>query len=224
MPDPVSDYLRGLRRALKDGDATEQTHRPALKAFVESLRSRITAINEPKRIACGAPDLAVVHRTPSGPFTIGHIETKDIGADLGAIARTDQLKRYLRSLSNLILTDYLEFRYYVEGECRTTARLATQGADGKLARDSAGAKAVTDLLTDFLARSPEPVAQPQDLAERMARLTHMIRDLIVGAFASGYASTTLKDLRSAFAKALIPDLDQPEKTGEFADMYAQTIA
>ena len=58
----------------------------------------------------------------------------------------------------------------------------------------------------------------------MARLTHMIRDVIVEAFRTDYASQNLRDLRKAFAQTLIPDLDGPQKVGEFADMYAQTIA
>ena len=58
----------------------------------------------------------------------------------------------------------------------------------------------------------------------MARLTHIIRDIIIIAFQNHRASATLCDLRTAFARTLIPDLDQPENTAQFADMYAQTIA
>jgi hypothetical protein len=31
------------------------------------------------------------------------------------------------------------------------------------------------------------------------------------------------EFTKAFASVLIPDMDQPQKTAEFADMYAQTI-
>jgi predicted helicase len=34
----------------------------------------------------------------------------------------------------------------------------------------------------------------------------------------------LRYLRKAFAEILIPDLEEPEKVGEFADMFAQTLA
>ena len=47
---------------------------------------------------------------------------------------------------------------------------------------------------------------------------------VMEALNTGQASDMLLDLRKAFAKTLIPDLDQPEKVPEFADMYAQTIA
>ncbi|HNU40615.1 MAG TPA: hypothetical protein PKI26_09975, partial [Methanothrix sp.] len=71
--------------------------------------------------------------------------------------------------------------------------------------------------------NPEPIADPQQLSERLARLAHIIRDTIVGAFEKENASQDLRDLREAFAEVLIPDLNRPEKLAEFADMYAQTI-
>ena len=45
-----------------------------------------------------------------------------------------------------------------------------------------GAQDVEALLKAFLERAPEPVAKPKELAVRMARLSHFIRDIIVEAF------------------------------------------
>ena len=134
------------------------------------------------------------------------------------------MTRYRRALPNLILTDYLEFRWYADGELRTAARLARTGAGGKLTAEKGGAEAVGKLLGDFLAHQPAPIASPQLLAVRMARLAHLIRDIIAAAFEGDKASALLRGWREAFAQTLIADLDQPEKTGEFADMLAQTLA
>ena len=41
-------YLSSITSALKRGDATEHTHRPALKSLIESFTKGITATNEPK--------------------------------------------------------------------------------------------------------------------------------------------------------------------------------
>jgi hypothetical protein len=71
-------YLRRVEAALKAGNATEHTHRPALKILVESLRAKVTATNEPQRIACGAPDFIVTQRD----VPLGYIEAKDVGVDL----------------------------------------------------------------------------------------------------------------------------------------------
>jgi hypothetical protein len=217
---PLDVYRRQIEKELQAGNATEHTHRPALKTLIESLAPGVTATNEPKRVECGAPDFAVTEKRAHGPVTIGHIEAKDVGKDLGEIEKSDQMKRYLPALANLILTDYLEFRWYINGEHRQTARLARVGKGGKLAPEKDGATAVTDLLSGFLSRQSEPINDPKTLALRMARLTHFIRDMIITAFDSKAASATLRDLHGAFEKALIPDLPIPQ----FADMFAQTLA
>src|SRR5437763_3289581 len=84
---------------------------------------------------------------------IGYVEAKDIGVSLDKIEKDEQLKRYLRALDNLILTDYLEFRWYVQGEKRMTAHLATPRADKRLSLDKEGAVAVEQLLQSFLEHS-----------------------------------------------------------------------
>ena len=86
----LKDYLHAAENALKAGNATEHTHRPALKALLESIDFQVTATNEPKRIACGAPDYII---TRNG-LTIGYIEAKDVGKSLAETERTDPLKRY----------------------------------------------------------------------------------------------------------------------------------
>ena len=87
----------------------------------------MTAINEPSHVECGAPDFIVEHRG----VPIGHIECKDIGVSLDDVEDSDQLKRYREGLPNLILTDYLEFRWYADGSLRESVRLGrTNGRAG----------------------------------------------------------------------------------------------
>ncbi|MFO7898538.1 MAG: hypothetical protein R6V58_05710 [Planctomycetota bacterium] len=223
MPDPLDAYLSAIENALRRGDDTEHTHRPALKTLLESVKDGITATNEPKQIDCGAPDFSVSVGSAHGPLTIGYVETKDIDTPLAKAQKTEQLKRY-RELPNLILTDYLEFRWYIDGKLRDTQRLGIASAAGKIIADPDGIEPTRDLLASFLAHKPQPIRKPKELAQRMARLTHMIRNIILTALHKDEASRTLLDLRAAFAEVLIPDLDKPAKAAEFADMYAQTIA
>jgi hypothetical protein len=109
-PSPIDAYRRQIERELRAGNPTEHTHRPALKSLVESLASGVTATNEPRRVECGAPDYIVTRKAQHGPATLGYIEAKDVGKPLDDVERSDQLKRYLPALPNLMLTDYLEFR------------------------------------------------------------------------------------------------------------------
>src|SRR3990172_5877307 len=154
---PIDAYRRQIERELQAGNATEHTHRPALKDLIESLASGITATNEPKRVECGAPDFIVSRKSQHGPVTLGYMEAKDVGKPLDEIERSDQMKRYRSALPNLILTDYLEFRWYVAGDHRQSARLAHVSKGGKLTPEKDGDKAVTDLLIAFLSQQAEPI-------------------------------------------------------------------
>lgn len=216
----VEQYLSQLEAALAAGSATEHTHRPALKALIESCAPPLTATNEPKRIACGAPDFCVTQRGA----TLGYIEAKDVGRALDEAERSPQLTRYRRALDSLILTDYLEFRWYVAGAPRQQARLARVQSGGRLKPEKDGAAETADLLHNFLAHRPRGVSSPKELAERLARLTHVIRDIIVAAFETRQASRLLQGWRQAFARVLLAELNEPERTPEFADMFAQTLA
>ena len=229
-PSPLQDYLHKLERALKRGDATEHTHRPALKELIEALDDKLIATNEPKRSECGAPDY-VVSRTRD-QLSLGYIEAKDVGTELAEIERGGQLKRYLASLPNLLLTDYVEFRWFVDGKKRETFRLATPQPGGKLAPVSAAElERSKSLLLAFLTQRPVDIASAEELARRLAKLTHVIRDIIIGAFQTQQASQQLRDWRNAFAATLLPELaphtdakKEAEAVNEFADMFAQTLA
>src|SRR5579864_4813929 len=141
----LRNYLRKIEKAYQAGNATEHTYRSDLKDLLETLFPGIIATNEPKRIKCGAPDFIVSSKqTP-----LGYIETKDIGVPLDQIERTDQMKRYLGSLANLILTDYVEFRWYVSGQARMTVRLAKLGANHRLLPENGGVEKLADLLKGF---------------------------------------------------------------------------
>ena len=216
----LHDYLREIEKYYKLGIAKEHSYRSTLQTMLPRLVHEVTAVNEPKRVACGAPDYTVLRSIGGNLLTIGYIEAKDIGVSLDKIEKDEQLKRYLHALDNLILTDYLEFRWYVKGEKQMTARLATPSGGKSLAPDKRGIGTTGDLLCSFLQHSAEPIRKPEELAKRMARLTHMIRDITIQAFDKREASDTLKGLYEAFKTVLLPDLPH----AEFADMFAQTLA
>jgi hypothetical protein len=211
-------YRAAIEAELRVGRATEHTHRPALKNLLESVVAGVTATNEPTRVACGAPDFLITTASASGPLIVGYVEAKDVGTALDGVEDTEQLHRYLRSLENLLLTDYLEFRWYVNGEHRQTARLGGV-VGGAVAFDRAAERLVDEVLSAFLGRTPEPVRDPLQLAERLAQIAHLVRDVIVIAFEQEAASDQLRALYQAFDTVLLPDLD----VSEFADMFAQTL-
>ncbi|NCD35031.1 MAG: DNA methyltransferase [Spartobacteria bacterium] len=215
----IHDYLKSIEKEYKKGIATEHTYRPALKSLIEAIDPAICAVNEPKHVACGAPDYLISRRNQ----TLGYIEAKDIGVPLHTVERSEQLKRYLLALDNLLLTDYLEFRWYVNGELRQCARMADAHGDRLVIREQAIPQVET-ILREFLAHAPQTIRRPGELARRMANLAHIIRDIIIQAFEQGSASPLLEDWRNAFAETLMHELHHPDRIPDFADMFAQTIA
>jgi hypothetical protein len=157
MSDVIKSYLAEIDREFKTGKATEHTHRPALKKLIEALDGGIRATNEPKRVECGAPDF-VLRRDG---FTVGYVETKDLSKSLDEAEDSDQLDRYKRSLPNLILTDYLEFRWFVDGVERDSARLGRIGKGGKIQPDKKGIDETAQLLRLFLESRPQPACRPR---------------------------------------------------------------
>ena len=235
-----ADYIREIRKNLDKGDSTEHTHRPALKTLLEACGKDIDATNEPRRIACGAPDFNISRKG----VPLGHVETKDVGINLDEMERGkgpnwDQFKRY-STLPNWILTDYLEFHWYAAGAKRLTVRVADLDGKGKLKPAADGEARLTALLTAFYAQPALTVGTAKELANRMAGMTRMIRDLILAALQQeeekaeqvksgvvretmpGYGAQTnwLHEWLHAFRDTLIPDLDEHQ----FADMFAQTLA
>ena len=179
------------------------------------------------------PGDVIVFRTRGG-LTIGWIETKDLGMNLDEVEKSEQLKRYFEHLPNLILTDYLEIRWYVRREHGINqegkghlGRLVGQ----KIVSSADEQNAALDAIDNFLRQKPAPLNSARDLAVRLADFTQMIRGIIVEAFAKGVPSDSLHDWRAAFARTLLPELAsnpdpkrERDAVSEFADMFAQTLS
>jgi predicted helicase len=207
-------YFQEVTQVYQGQNATEHSYRPALKKLMESLDSGIQAINEPKRIACGAPDFLV----KNGVLDVGYMEAKDISVSLKKVEKTAQMVRYF-SLGNLILTDYLEFRWYIQGELKLTASLGTIDKNKKIKIDKEGIQAVDQILRQFLLAKVPQITTPKYLAKCMADLAQLMRDAIKTALNDVDKGGTLREQLESFQRVLIKDLT----VEQFADMYAQTI-
>ena len=197
--------------------ATEHSYRPALASLIEAWGgNRVRALNEPSHIACGAPDF-IVER--NGVPT-GHVECKDVGVNLDDVENDEQLRRYRDGLPNLILTNYLEFRWYTEGQLRETARLGRFDGKDRLAFEREGAVQVGALFDGFFAADLPTINNPRELAERIAAKARLLRDGVERILKQEARSGPLHGLLSAYQEALIQNLN----AADFADLQAQTAA
>ena len=212
---PINDYLKQVKQRFKSGISTEHTYRSDLQVLLNSLVQGVTVTNEPKRQKCGAPDYIIQKKE----VPLGYIEAKDIGIDLDKIEKANQIKRYLGSLDNLILTDYLEFRFYKYSKKVKTIQIASIENE-KLKTHPENFKSFQTHINDFCGFKGQTIKSAEKLAQMMAQKARMMEEVLHNAVKDVDEDNTLKDQLEAFRQILIHDLD--EKT--FADIYAQTIA
>src|SRR3989344_4011524 len=146
----VETYFAELAEKFKTGQAREHAYRPVFEALIKSLEPSLKILNDPSRSEHGNPDFVFLR----GDITAGYTETKDIGADLDKIEKSEQMERYL-GYSNLILTDYLEFRFFKNGSRFGEPIRIGIIENGKLIVKPETFTELTDALTDFLAGKPE---------------------------------------------------------------------
>ena len=217
--EPLREYREALKQErASPAQATEHSYRSAVKALLEALGGDgVHATNEPAHAAYGAPDL-IVERNG---VPVGHVECKDIGADLEAVQESEQLRRYRDALPNLILTDQCQFRWYANSELRDEARLGYFDREGAFVSQRDGERSVAKLLDRFFEASTPTTRDPAELARRMAGKTRLLRHTFESILRDESDSAAmLRDLLASYREVLISDLD----AAEFADMQAQTVA
>lgn len=213
----INEYLKQVKSRFSTGISTEHSYRADLQNLLNKMIKGITVTNEPKRQKCGAPDYIIQKKE----VPLGYIEAKDIGIDLNKTEKSDQMKRYLSSLDNLILTNYLEFRFYKYGQKVKEIKIASIGNDKfKVHTDSF--ESFNTHILDFCEFKGQTIKSAQKLAKMMAQKARMMKEVlfnVVNAAKEEDENNTLQDQLKAFRQILIHDLD--EKT--FSDIYAQTI-
>ncbi|MDR2441017.1 MAG: hypothetical protein LBE12_16780, partial [Planctomycetaceae bacterium] len=118
----ITQYISEIGKLYKAGNVTEHSYRPALKSLFENVftSKKMQIVNEPQRIKCGAPDYVLTNKN-NIPFA--YIEAKDIDKDLNDKEYREQFERYKTSLDNLIITDYLLFQLFHNGEKISEVRI-----------------------------------------------------------------------------------------------------
>ncbi len=218
----IRAYIRELDRQFSTGNATEHTHRPALKTLLELALSGVLVTNEPRQIDCGAPDFVLTRNEI--PF--GYIEAKDIGRSLDDPAHKEQLNRYTESLDNLIFTNYIEFRLFRDGKQVGAVTIAGESG-GRIKPKPDNFDAFAEILNTFAGYEGQTITTAADLAGHMAVKARMLAAVISralkwdeGVSGTNEMQSALQGQMKAFQKHLIHDIEMEK----FADIYAQTVA
>jgi predicted helicase len=214
----LHNYIDILNTRYKAGFSREHSYRGDLQTLISSLAPDVLVTNEPARIACGAPDYIIT----KNEIPVGYIEAKDIGVALNSKTLKEQFDRYRASLDNLIITDYMDFHLYVDGEFKTSVKIA-ELQSGQINPLPENFLMFESLLKNFCTHIGQTIKSSKKLAEMMASKSRLLADVIEKALNSdeeNQENSTLQEQMNAFQQILIHDI----KTREFADIYAQTIA
>ena len=115
----VSEYIEKVNNSNKSGITSENSFRGDLQNLLESLLPNLSVTNEAMSIVYGTPNYVISEEG----LPIVYIKTTDIGTDLDELDGTEDVRRFKASLSNIITTNYIDFRWYKDGEFITSVSL-----------------------------------------------------------------------------------------------------
>lgn len=219
----LNQYLESVTTRFKSGISREHAYRSDLEQLIRVIASNVELTNEPSKVTdCGNPDFVITKRE----IPIGFIEAKDVNKDLNSKVYKEQFTRYKNALDNLIITDYLWFQFFQEGELIHEIRLA-EIVDGEVIPNPHVFDHFEDLIKDFCTYIAQTIKSSKKLAEMMAGKARLLQNVIEQAVTHdereehiSAEDSWLINQYKIFKEMLIHDL-QPKG---FADIYAQTVA
>ena len=215
----ITNYLEKVNKHFQSGHATEHSYRGDFAELIQLLVPDLHITNEPSNVTdCGNPDYVIT----KNKIPIGFIEAKDLGKDLNGKQYREQFGRYRKALNNLIITDYVWFQFFGNGDLLHEIRIAE--IDGKkVVPIPENFNQFTNLINEFCVFVNQTITSPKILAELMAAKARLLENILENAITSDEQyeqNTALKEQYETFKAILIHDLTPKG----FADIYAQTLA
>lgn len=208
----IALYLDEIQRALEYPEPQQTACRSALKKLLDSFAGFVASADS-LRAEIGAPQIMLQH----GHVPVGFVETQDAGADLDNRQRDPHIQQLAAALPNFILTNYLEFRWYVFGQMRLQARLGEmQGGKLKRARD--GADEALKLLRSFTNQALPVITTTRELGGYLGDMAALLRLLIQRAVTHEAPARDLLEHWRTLRDWLPPMSDE-----DFAGSLSQTI-
>ena len=215
-------YFKEIHKIYTEGGFREETFYPAFKALIEEcsklipLQGAASALIQPKKEEAGLLDF----RIGKNGEIVGYIEAKPPDAKLEEIEDSEQIKRYRKSLPNLILTNFLEFRLYRQGNLIDKVEAGRQFTLQTLKFPPKPEKLdlFFELLQKFFSFSIPKIQKSSDLSVELANRTRLLD------YSLQKELTKENEEVTKFYKAFQEELIESLTKERFADLYAQTIS
>ncbi len=223
----LKTYFKRIFDVAKRGDAREESYYSSLE---ELLRNYAVSINKkqvhvttlPKKTDAGNPDFRIWDGKQQ---IIGYIEAKPpITENLAQIEGTEQLKRYLQTFPNLILTNFFEFRLYRNGALTDKVFIGRPYHIHKLKSVPLveNEEKFLSLLEKYFSFSLPEVYDAKALAIELAKRTRFLKDEVISQELEEEEKKgkgNILNFYKVFKEHLISGLTKED----FADLYSQTI-
>ena len=220
MQNIFDNYIQSISSKFSHLETSEMGYRAdfeiLLKGIFESINVK-RVDHDAKARQGNKPDFIVINKD----VPILYIEAKDIGVSLDKIEKSEQMARYF-GYTNLVLTDYLEFRFYRNGlPYEEPIKIASYDLKNRIITPlSQNYEHAAKTLLDFTQSQKEPIKSGKHLSKIMGGKAQRIRDNIRHFLISdSVQNKELVHIYKAIKKMLVHDLT----IDTFSDMYAQTL-
>jgi type I restriction-modification system DNA methylase subunit len=221
-------YFKRIFDVASKGDATESSYYSSLEELLKNYAVSINKKNVhittlPKKTDAGNPDFRIWDGKQQ---IVGYIEAKAPTVEnLDQIEESEQLKRYLHTFPNLILTNFFEFRLFRNGLRTDKVLIGRPFIVHKLKTIPPVEKEseFLKLLEKFFSFSFPKVYDAKALAIELAKRTRFLKDEVISQELEEeekQGKENILGFYKAFKEHLISGLTKED----FADLYSQTIA
>src|SRR3989344_3285212 len=169
----IQNYLNEIFEKYKTGEAGERSHYPLLENLLKEFKD-FQVLIEARNSSVGIPDFKV--ETLKG-LLVGYIEAKDVGRDLDRLSKgeQEQIKRYVNEYPKLILTNFIEFRFYEDHKLVDSVTI-TQPITLSLGTPAFQKEGnFLGLLERFFSTTIPEVHNSKRLSEFLAHKTHVLK-------------------------------------------------
>lgn len=214
------NYIQSISSKFMHEETSEMGYRADFENLIKGVFESINVKrvdHDAKARQGNKPDFIVLNKD----VPILYIEAKDIGVSLDKIEKSEQMARYF-GYTNLVLTDYVEFRFYRNGLAyEEPIKIANYDLKNRtIVPVLQNYEHAAKTLLDFAQSQKEPIKSGKHLSKIMGGKAQRIRDNVRHFLNSNSTQNTeLVRVYEAIKKMLVHDLT----IEAFSDMYAQTL-
>lgn len=214
------NYIQSVSSKFAHKETSEMGYRSDFETLIRGVFESINVKridHDAKATKGNKPDFIVL----KNDIPILYIEAKDIGVSLDKVEKSEQMARYY-GYANLVLTDYVEFRFYRNGvRYENSIKIANYNIEHRtITPIPESYEHVTKTLVDFAQSHKEPIKSGKHLSQIMGGKAQRIRDNVRQIFSSDLSKESdITRVYDTIKTLLVHDLT-PDT---FADMYAQTL-